>query len=208
MKSAAVWMVWMVGCAGVMAEETSAPPARVEIPGEVALEVGTLLASGRGNLADSKWIEAATLFEKARQLQPSNNEAAFGLSAAYMELKRYKDALPLLEKLVKEVPDSPLVKNNLAWVLLHVQNGDASNAERAVKLARAAILDVPSDYSVWHTLGEAYYATGIYDKALKAAESGLRLSVLAGVTNSPCRELVARCHKALSGQDESDSLHP
>lgn len=212
MRAAAGMAIWLAGCLAVAAEGTSTPPAAVAVPvqTDVALEVSTLLMSGRNCLNDAKWTEAVALFEKARALQPSNNEAAFGLSAAYIEMKRFNDALPLLEMLAKAVPDSPMVKNNLAWVLLHVKDASGANTARAVKLARAAILDVPSDYSVWNTLGEAYYAAGKFDKALRAAESGLRLGLLAGVTNSPCRELVGRCRKAATaaGLDDRDPDHP
>jgi len=189
----------MAACLGMAAEgplatmEKTAPTPSTR---EVAGEVGTLLVSGRSCLLDAKWTEAAALFEKACSLDSTNNEAAFGLSAAYIELKRCEDALPLLEKLVKAVPDNPMVKNNLAWVLLNIKGQAAANAPRAIKLARSALLDVPSDYSIWNTLGEAYYAGGQFDKALRAAQSGLRLSLLAGATNSPCRELVSRCRKA------------
>jgi Flp pilus assembly protein TadD len=159
-------------------------------------EVGTLLASGRENLMGGKYTEAVALFEKARTLDPTNQEAAFGLSAAFIEIKRYEEAVPLLEGLNKAVPDNPMVKNNLAWALLHVKGSSSGAAARAVKLARSALIDVPSDFSIWNTLGEAYYAAGDFEKALRAAQSGLRLSRLAGVTNSSCGELVSRCRKA------------
>lgn len=183
-------MIWLTGVLMVGAEETPAPVS-VE-SGEMA----DLLAGGRESLMDGKLNEALALFEKACRLDPASKEAAFGLSAAYLEMKRYEQALPLLERLNAEVPDNPMVKNNLAWALLRVKDTSSEKAARAVKLARSALLDLPSDYSIWNTLGEAYYATGQFEKGLSAAQSGLRLCVLAGVTNSPCRELVVRCRKA------------
>ncbi len=210
MRMTRCMVVWMAGCVAVLAEKpaTSSGKGAIE-PGveqvDSAGDVSALVMSGRECLADGKWTQAMALFEKARSLQPSNNEVAFGLSAAYIETKRYAEALPLLETLTKAVPDSPMVKNNLAWVLLHVKDAGGTNVTRAVKLARAAVLNVPSDYAIWNTLGEAYYAAARYDKALQAAESGLRLSLLAGVTNSPCRELVIRCRKA-AGVGERDAM--
>ena len=201
MKKISYWVLCAAGCLMAVAGVASTPPVRVDAAKapakvDVSSEVGTLLGSGRECLMSGKWTEAAALFEKARSLDIGSNEAAFGLGAAYIELKRYDEALPLLEKLAKDVPDNPMVRNNLAWILLHIKGQSSANAARAVKLARSALLDVPSDYSVWNTLGEAYYAAGQYDKALRAAQSGLRLSLLAGATNSPCRELFARCRKA------------
>ena len=161
-----------------------------------AAEVSTLVTSGKSFLVAGRSTEALALFEKAHALQPSNPEAAFYLSAVYVELKRFDDALPILETLVVRVPDNPMVRNNLAWTLLRAGGGASTNVARAVKLARSALLDAPADPSVWNTLGEAYYAAGDYDKALQAAQSGLRVSVQAGITNSPCRELMVRSRKA------------
>ena len=202
MKMAWCGVIWLAGFLVVGAEGTSSP---MRVTGEVS----DLLSSGRECLMNGKMTEAQALFEKACSLEPTNNEAAFGLSAAYLELKKFEQALPLLEKLNREVPDSPMVKNNLAWALLKVKDSTPANAARAVKLARGALLDVPSDYSIWSTLGEAYYATGQFEKGLSAAQSGLRLSLLAGVTNSPCRDLVARCRKAAGAASlEKDDLRP
>ena len=202
----------LTGYVTAWAGGTSEPPAVVAVPvvADAAEEVSALMIGGRGALGEGRWREAVALFEKIRVLEPLNNEAVFGLSVAYIELKRFADALPLLESLAKAVPDSPMVKNNLAWTLLHVKDASGVNTARAVKLSRAAVLDVPSDYSVWNTLGEAYYASGRYDKALNAAESGLRLSRLAGITNSPCRELIVRCRKAAgnAGLDEQNGDTP
>ena len=202
MKRVLCVMIWLAGVWGAVAEGTSTPSV-------VSGEVSDLLSSGRDNLMSGKLSEALALFEKASRLDPVNNEAAFGLSAAYIELKRYDQALPVLEKLYKELPDHPMVKNNLAWTLLKIKDSSPANAARAVKLARGALLDVPSDFSIWNTLGEAYYAAGQFEKGLSAAQSGLRLSQLAGVTNSPCRELVIRCRKAVgTAALDSDPTRP
>lgn len=191
MKMTLCGAMFLVSGLMVLAEGTPAP-----VKSDKSTEVSTLLSSGRENLVGGRYTEAVALFEKARALDPANNEATFGLSAAYIETKRYDEALPLLEALNKAVPDNPMVRNNLAWALLHIKGQASANAPRAIKLARAALIDVPSDYSIWNTLGEAYYAAGDFEKALRAAQSGQRLSTLAGITNSPCAELVTRCRKA------------
>ncbi len=188
---AAVWAV--AGMAS--AQESPAVPGKTtpKTPGEVS----DLLVSGRQSLQAEKWTGAAALFEKALQLDPASQEAMFGLSAAYIQLEKYGEALPLLKTLNQQLPANPMVKNNLAWVYVKAKDPAIRNPQKAVQLARDAVLDVPSDYAIWNTLAEAYYAIGRYDRALRAAQSGLRLSMLAGVTNAaPSRELVARCRKA------------
>lgn len=190
-----------------LAQESAVPPVRTAAAptAKPSSEVNDLLVSGRQDLQDAKWNGAAALFEKALKLDPSSQEAMFGLAAAYIQLEKFSEALPLLEELQRQHPESPMVRNNLAWV--HVKSKDPAvrNAPLAIKLARGAVLDVPSDYSVWNTLAEAYYANGQYDRALRSAQSALRLSQMAGVTNSASsRELVARCRKAVgdSGADD------
>ena len=211
MKQKILMVMWIAASVTGFAAGTSAPPVQVE--GAItspagngkAGEVGTLLSSGRDCLVNGRPTEGLALFEKAFALDPANNEAAFGLSAALLELKRFSEARPVLEKLALNLPDHPMVKNNLAWAILEDKSQKSPDTARAIKLARAALMDVPSDYSIWNTLGEAYYAAGQFEKALRAAQSGLRLSLLAGITNSPCRELSARCRKAAaSASTEKD----
>jgi len=189
MKSVIFMVVFGVAGLSMAAEAVPAASAKTS-------EAALLAQSGRECLVSAKWTEAAALFEKARTLDPSSDESAFGLSAAYIGLKRFEEAVTLLEALEKKVPEHPMVRNNLAWALLKARGAKDGTAERAIKLARSALLDVPSDPSIWNTLGEAYYMAGKFDKALGAARSGLRLSELAGEKNSPCRDLVDRCRKA------------
>jgi len=211
--------VLLAGCVTTGANGTSSPPEQTEAaaitaPADHSAEAGTLVISGRNFLMGGKFTEAVALLEKAHSLQPANIEACFFLSSAYVELKRYGEALPMLEDLLLKLPDNPMVKNNLAWSLLHTKEKSGQNPARAIKLARTALLAVPSDSdyaaSIWNTLGEAYYAAGRFDKALQAAQSGLSLNLLAGVTNSPCRELVSRSRKAASAAslDDGDSKRP
>ncbi len=211
-----IWMgmVVLVLAAGVAgAQGTAAPPVQVAAPpaqvaaaaAKPAGEVGDLLTSGRQDLQDQKWVEAAALFEKALKLEPTSQEAMFGLAAAYIQLEKFAEALPLLQALQQQRPESPMVKNNLAWVYVKSKDPAVRNPQMAIKLARDAVLDVPSDYSVWNTLAEAYYANGQFDRALRSAQSALRLSLMAGVTNAASsRELVARCRKAAGATGVED----
>ncbi len=171
-----------------------------------ATEVRTLVNSGRELLGAGKTAEAIAVLEKAVRLGPESQEARFLLGAAFIEAGRYEDAGPLLETLLKVLPDNPMVKNNLAWVYVKSKDDNVRNPAKAVRLAREAIMDAPSDYLIWNTLAEAYYADGKYERALRAAESALRLNLLAGVTNTAaCRDLVSRCRKATGDGEKGKS---
>jgi tetratricopeptide (TPR) repeat protein len=198
-RLAVVMMVAMLWTRGVVAEEATPGETAAKPPATVAGEGESraLLTSGRELLSKGKIPEAVAILEKARLLEPKSNEAGFLLSAAYIEQGRFEDALPMLESLQKAMPDNPMIKNNLAWVYVKIKDPAIKNPAKAVKLARSAVIDAPSDYLIWNTLSEAYYAEGRYDRALRAAQSALRLSVLAGVTNTVAgKDLVARCRRA------------
>lgn len=189
--------------AAAAAQQTSAPPAKAAAEPAVTNEAQILIKAGQEKMADEKWTEAAALFEKAHMLSPSNSEAAFGLGTAYSQLGRYKESLPLLEQVFKAYPESPVIENNLAWVYAKAKDPEVRNPAKAIKLARDAVITVPSDYNIWSTLAEAYFADGQFDRALRSARNALELSQLAGVTNdAPFRDLMDRCEAAASGPEE------
>jgi Flp pilus assembly protein TadD len=212
-------VVGLMGCLLTQAGAVPDPAIKAEAPAPdgtrssapAVAEVQSLLSSGRQALIDSKWAEAVALFEKARKLEPGNSEADFGLSAAFIELGRFAEALPLLESLRKIAPDNPMVMNNLAWVYVKAEDPKMRNPAKAIKLVREALIELPSDSSIWNTLAEAYYAEGQFVSALRAAESAVRLNRLAGVPDTAAgRELVARCRRAGkdSGVEQTDTEQP
>lgn len=201
---------WVAGAGLVaLAQGTSAPPAQAAVAvARPSGEIVELLAGGRQSLQAEKWTEAAALFEKALTLDDASQEAMFGLSAAYIQLEKFGEALPLLLALNRQLPLNPMVKNNLAWVYLKSKDPAVKDPRKAVKLARDAMLDVPADYSIWNTLAEAYYATGDFDRALRAAQSAVQLCALAGVTNNAAsRELLVRCRKAAGATALDESVN-
>jgi len=177
-------------------EGTSAPPAAASAAA-VSNDTARLMVEGRQRLAGEQWAAAAAVFEQLRAIEPANREAAFGLGTAYSKLGRFREALPLLETVLAEVPDNPVVKNNLAWILAMAPDPEIRNPARAVRLAREAVLELRGDYQAWHTLAEAYYAAGRYDRALGAAETTWQLVQLADVAETaPFRALLTRCREA------------
>jgi len=90
-----------------------------------------------------------------------------------------------------------VIENNLAWVYAKAKDPAVRDPAKAIRLARDAVLAVPSDFNIWNTLAESYYAAGRYDRALRAARNAWQLSQLAGVTNdAPFREVLTRCESA------------
>ena len=121
--------------------------------------------------------EALHAFNDALILDPVNKRARFGLGTTYIQLQRYHEALEILEPMVKEFPNDYLLKNNIAWLYATAKNLSIRSGAKAVQFAQDALLMAPRDFHVWSTLSEGYYISGKYDKALRAAEEALRLSL-------------------------------
>ena len=120
--------------------------------------------------------EAIRMFNDVLARDPVNKRARFGLGTAYIQLQQYKDALAVLEPMVKEFPEDYFLKNNIAWLYATAKDFSIRNGAKAVQFAQDALLIAPGDFHLWSTLSEGYYISGKYDKALRAAEVALKLS--------------------------------
>jgi len=92
------------------------------------------------------------------------------------EMGRQREAIQLFEKLSAENTKDYVVLNNLAWMQATATEPMLRNPERAIQLARQALLLVPDSYSVWSTMAEAYYRNGQYHQALRAAQQMMLLA--------------------------------
>lgn len=121
--------------------------------------------------------EAIGMFNEVLQRDPVNKRARFGLGTAYIQMQKYKEALAVLEPLVKEFPEDYFLKNNIAWLYATAKDVTIRNGAKAIQYAQDALLIAPGDFHVWSTLSEGYYISGQYDKALRAAEEALKVSL-------------------------------
>ncbi len=118
---------------------------------------------------------AVGLFRKALEKEPANRRGRFGLSTALIQTDNYKEALEILEIMLKETPKDYVLKNNTAWIYATARDRKMRNGPRAIQLAQEALLLNPIDCHVWSTLAEAYYICGQYGKALRSAGEALRV---------------------------------
>ncbi|MFH0908463.1 MAG: tetratricopeptide repeat protein [bacterium] len=119
---------------------------------------------------------AAVTLEAALDRDPGNRDAAVALGRLYLQMSRRRDAIALLEPVMKAEPANFVLMNNIAWVRAVATEPDLFNPSEAVRLARAALALAPSDVHVWSTLSEALYAHGEFDEALRAAQQAVRLA--------------------------------
>lgn len=122
--------------------------------------------------ADEGEFEAAErAYLRVVEAAPDNDEILFRLSALYIRMNRYSEAISLLRAQAEKHPKSMQIHNNLAWC--YATGLGVKNKKLALRHAREALLLSPSAASVWNTLAEAYYAAGDYEKALRSTNRAI-----------------------------------
>ena len=116
----------------------------------------------------------AVLLQKARQ-EPENSSWLIFLGDFLQSRKMEKKAVDAYEKALTITPFNAAANNNLAWLLLTAQNKGIRNPERALTLARTAILVKEQGY-IFDTLATAYWANGLIEEALATETKALRLN--------------------------------
>jgi tetratricopeptide (TPR) repeat protein len=159
--------------------EASAPtlaPAPAQDPAAEqakSTKVSFLMNTGIQYANEGEFKEAEQAYLRALQTDPGNPDLFFSLSTLYIQMERFEDAAILLNKLVDAFPNNPMLQNNLSWI--YATGGKMKNSKLALRHAREAILIAPFSSSLWNTLAEAYYVSGLYDQALRSSEFAIEL---------------------------------
>lgn len=112
---------------------------------------------------------ALTAYERILEIDPMNQQARYVIGNVYISAKQYKKAVEQLTALIEDFPDDFTLRNNLAWLYATADDPAFRDGEKAIRLAQEAMAIAPNDHHVWSTLAEAYYVTGQYEKAQRAA---------------------------------------
>ncbi len=116
----------------------------------------------------------AVLLQKASQ-EPGNSLWFILLGDFLQSRKMEQKAVDAYEKALAITPMNAAANNNLAWLLLTAQDKDIRNPERALTLAKTAILPKERGY-IMDTLATAYWANGLIEEALTTETKALRLN--------------------------------
>jgi tetratricopeptide (TPR) repeat protein len=194
--------------------QISSPDGAIQVPGQSnvagpinqgkSVDVSFLVDAGVQYADEGEYAEAERAYIRALEGSPGNPDIRFRLGTLYIQMARYKDAVRMLEALVKEFPDSPMVQNNLAWV--YATGGEVKNGKLALRYAREALLTVPFASSAWNTLAEAYYVCGEYDKALQASEYSIELLRLEEGTAEAIKGFEAQRAKIMRADESYKAL--
>jgi tetratricopeptide (TPR) repeat protein len=164
--------------------------------------VDALLSEGRAHLMVARRTDAIVSFQAVLKRDKSNRQALFGLGTTYIELEQFEKGLDVLEPLLKQGDQDPLVLNNVAWALIRVQASQRRDPQRARSLAQRAVMQLSNEHSVWGTLTEAYYENREFDRAVSSARIALDLARrVRGIDLAGYRKLLARCEIAARAID-------
>ena len=149
----------------------------IEIPLAPPTETRTVhLRKAYGFMHDMDYMEAIENFKAVLSRYPDDKQAWLGMSVIYTKRYEYEKALDILERLMSRYPNDVAIKNNAAWIYATAGTQEISNGQRAVELARDALIRAPGSYHVWSTMSEAYYAVGAFEQALMAAEEAFLMA--------------------------------
>ncbi len=124
-----------------------------------------VIASGTG-----KYEEAADQFQRAVQLEPSNEDAYIGLGGAYERLAKTQDAENTYKKIVQLRPNYWRGYNLLGiFYLRQAQYDDAA------RMFEKVIERTPESFRGYENLGAAYLSGGKYAEAIEPLKKSLAL---------------------------------
>ena len=200
--TAMVTALWSASCPAFAAGEAAAPPAAAGVPAAAAspapVQAMQDLREAQFQLSMGNLVDAREHFLRVLNVDPKNRAALFGLGTVLVSAGRYADAQQVLEHAIRLFPDDYTLKNNLAWMHATARDLRFRDGEKAAALAREALIQAPTDFHVWSTLAEAYYACGRYQSALRAAEESFRMAetMLSGDALQEFQSQLDRCRRS------------
>jgi Tfp pilus assembly protein PilF len=136
---------------------------------------------GNALLRKGRMEEAIGHFQAALQLKPNSAEAHISLGNVLLQMDRTDEAMVHYQKALDIKPDSPMVLNNLAWLLATSPDAHIRDGVLAVKYAeRACELTHYGAAPLVGTLAAAYAEAGRYDDAVAAAQKACALATAEG----------------------------
>jgi putative PEP-CTERM system TPR-repeat lipoprotein len=123
-----------------------------------------VLRLAQAQMRAGKSQEAVDGLKQWLQTAPNDQSIRVALAVAYLEMKRYDDAIQAHEELLKNEPSNTMLLNNLAW--LYGEKGDP----RAADLAENAFKLAPNSAIIADTLGYILVRRGDTERGVKLLE--------------------------------------
>ncbi len=142
---------------------------------------------------------AAPQFAYALLLQPSRTEIEEKLHLALVFAAKSGNAPNQLSAIASAAPDSPILLDELAWLLATNPNSAARNGDEALQLSeRACLLTTRTRPKFLATLAAAYAETGRFSDGVATAQQAISLARTSGDTSAS--ELAEKLLDALQDQ--------
>lgn len=179
-----------------IAQETNTSPAGAEAdaPAEPARPpvdpaVEPSLKRAESLMKEGNLHEAKTALQTLTGEFPDDPDVRRLYSLILIQGKEMKKAIDLIQPLLGTVYADFVILNNAAWIYATIPDREVRNSARALELAQEALLINPTNYHIWSTLAEAHYASGQFDRAVKASAEALRLAELARAAAPDVKEI-------------------
>ena len=140
---------------------------------------------------ERQYPEAAAEFQAEVNNDPHHMQAMLYLANSEIEMNRMDDAKPLLEKVVKSVPE-----NSMGHLDLGIVYADADRKQDALEQFQAAARLAPSDVNAHWRLGRLYMAMG------KKAEAKVELDKASSL-NKATNDGILKMMSGLPGKDHA-----
>lgn len=108
-------------------------------------------------------------------LHPEDWRTLTLLGDSHLALGREREALDAYYGALTAKPDEPNALNNAAWILATTDDASLADPEKAVELARRAVLAAPLPH-VLDTLAEALHKNGDIAEAIRTMEAAISLT--------------------------------
>jgi tetratricopeptide (TPR) repeat protein len=105
--------------------------------------------------------DAIDYLKKAISLEPQNHSFYLTLGSLYVKLGEQSKNINNYEEALKNIPDHPVILNNLAW-----HYAEIGRFNDGLALAAKAEKKTPNDWNIKDTIGQIYLQKGEYNKAI------------------------------------------
>lgn len=133
---------------------------------------------GRFDAAEPVFQQALDLYERLFVENPNVTEYQQGLvrlATLRSAWGRLDEAEQIYKRLLGLRPNSALVLNNLAWMLVKDPDAKLRDPARAVAIAKQAVELEPTNGLYWNTLGVGHYRAGDWPAAIESLERAMSL---------------------------------
>ena len=155
-------------------------------------------------IEEKDYKSAVTVFERILTIDPDDLPARHFLASVCIDAQEYQKAEDMFLSLYEEDPNDYRTLNNLAWLYATAKDPEFRDGKKAIKYAQMAMVLNPNDHHIWSTLAEAYYVSGQYEKAVRAATQMANLAARYGQLTQEnidtYNEQLRKCQRALKAE--------